>query len=194
MAKSSKRKLRKNIVQQIEETFDLQRLNYALRIKPVRNKAKLVGALVAFIVYGLGFSGGYFSWQHQMLEYEVFAKLVWILMIPATVIGMFVWLLATNRKEFAIREDVRVYIRELEGDHGLLWRFSPLLKALKPDEFTSKSVMQASREKNFEKMMPEDYSQAVLSLYEIVKRSGSRKISPDAAEEILHNLELQEPR
>lgn len=193
MAKPSKRNLRKNIVQQIEETFDLQRLNYGMHIKPVRNKAKLDGALVAFLVYGLGFTGGYYSWQHQVLDYETFAKLVWILMIPATVIGMFVWLLATNRREFAIREDVRTYIRELEGEHGLLWRFSPLLSALKPDEFACKSVMQASWEKNFEKMMPEDYSQAVLSLYEIVKRSGNRKIGPEAAEEFMRNLEHPKP-
>ena len=75
MAKSSKRKLRKNIVQQIEETFDLQRLNYQLRTKPARNKSKLAGSLAATFVYGLGFTGGYYSWQHQMLEYEVFAKL-----------------------------------------------------------------------------------------------------------------------
>ena len=189
MAKPGKRKLRKNIVQQIEETFDLQRLNYGLRIKSVRNKAKLVGALVALFVYGLGFSGGYYSWQQQVLDYETFAKLVWILMIPATVIGMFVWLLATNRREFAIREDVRTYIRELEGEHGLLWRFSPLLSALKPDEFACKAIMQASQERNFDKMTPEDYSQAVLSLYDIVKQSGNRKIDPETSLEFMRNLE-----
>ena len=189
MAKPGKRKLRKNIVQQIEETFDLQRLNYGLRIKSIRNKAKLVGALVALFVYGLGFSGGYYSWQQQVLDYETFAKLVWILMIPATVIGMFVWLLATNRREFAIREDVRTYIRELEGEHGLLWRFSPLLSALKPDEFACKAIMQASQERNFDKMTPEDYSQAVLSLYDIVKQSGNRKIDPETSLEFMRNLE-----
>ena len=189
MAKHSKRKLRKNIVHQIEESFDLQRLNYQLRTKPVRNKSKLAGALVALFVYGLGFTGGYYSWQRQIMDYEVFAKLVWILMIPATIVGMAAWLLISNRREYRIRQDIQSYIRELEGEHGLLWRYSPILSELKPDEFLCKTMMLASREKNFAQMSPEDYSQAVIIFYDIVKQSGKRQISPETATEVRQNLE-----
>jgi len=189
VAKHSKRKLRNNIVQQIEESFDLQRLNYRLRTKPVRNKSKLAGALAAFFVYGLGFAGGYYSWQHQLMDYEVFAKLVWVLMIPATVIGMFIWLLVSNRREYEIRQDIQSYIRDLEGSQGLLWRYTPILSELKPGELMCKTMMLASREGNYEKMSPEDYSQAVLNIYEMVKQSGRRQISSETAAEFMRNLE-----
>jgi len=124
-----------------------------------------------------------------MLEYEVFAKLVWILMIPATIIGMFVWLLTSNHREYQIKQDIQTYIRDLEGEHGLLWRYSPILSELKPDEFLCKGIMLASREKNFAKMSPEDYSQAVLNFYDLVRQSSKRRINPETAIELNQNLD-----
>ena len=189
MAKQSKRKIKKNIVFQIEETFDLKRLNYDVRTKPIRNRSKLVGVLAAFFVYALGFGAGYYGWHIQIIGYEAFAKLVWILMIPATVIGMFFWLLTTNRREYDVRQDVQSYIRKLEGEAGLLWRFTPIMSELKPNDLTCKEMMKASKEGDFNKMIPEDYSKAVINLYNIVKESGSRQISPETAIEVMRNLD-----
>jgi len=189
MAKPSKRKIKKNIVNHIEDTFNLKRLNYYVRTQPIRHKAKLTGAVAAFSFYAVGFGGGYYGWQAQLVSYEAFAKLVWILMIPATVIGMFIWLLTTNRREYDIRQDVRNYIKELEGKTGLLWRFAPVLSELKPNELTCKEMMVASQERNFDKMTPEDYSKAVLNLYDIIKTSGNRQISPETAAEFERNVE-----
>lgn len=188
MAKHSKRKIKKSIVHQIEDAFDLKRLDYETRTKPIRNKSKLAGALAALIVYCIGFAGGYLGWQNQMLDYESFAKLAWILMIPATVIGMFVWLLTTNRREYDVRQDVQGYIRELEGEDGLLWRFTPVLSELKPNDLVCKEMMVASKEGNAEKMLPEDYSKAVINLYNIIKESGNRQISPETAAEFEQNI------
>jgi len=189
VAKQSKRKIKKNIVNQIEDTFDLKRLNYDVRTKPIRNRSKLVGVLAAFVVYVLGFGAGYYGWHVQAIGYEAFAKLVWILMIPATVIGIFVWLLTTNRREYDVRQDVQSYIRELEGEAGLLWRFAPILSELKPNDLMCKEMMIASKESNVDKMIPEDYSKAVINLYNIVKESGSRQISPETAVEFERNID-----
>lgn len=190
MAKQSKRKIKKNIVIQIEDTFDLKRLNYEARTKPIRNKSKLAGVLAAFFVYATGFGAGYYGWYSRVVSYEAFAKLVWILMIPATVIGMFVWLLTTNRREYDVRQDVQDDIRALEGVSGLLWRFAPILSELNPNDLVCKEMMLASKEGNFDKMTPEDYSKAVLNLYNIIKESGNRQISPETATEFERNLNL----
>jgi hypothetical protein len=89
VAKQGKRKIKSGVVNQMEDMFDLKRLDYESRTKPIRNRSKLAGALGALLVYGTGFGGGYLGWQNGLIAYAVFAKLVWILMIPATVIGMF---------------------------------------------------------------------------------------------------------
>jgi hypothetical protein len=188
VAKQSKRKIKKGIVSQIEETFDLKRLNYEVRTKPIRNKSKLIGAFSAFLIYSLGYATGYYSWQHHLLDYEAFARLVWILMIPATVVGIFIWLLTTNRREYAVRQDVQIYIKQLESEGGLLWRFAPILSELKPNDLTCKEMIMASKEGNYDKMVPEDYSKAVINLYNIVKESGSRQISPETAVEFERNI------
>lgn len=188
MAKQSKRKLKKSIIDQIANSFDLERLDYEARTKPLRNRSKLAGALTALFIYALGFGGGYYGWRSQAVSYEAFAKLAWILMIPATIIGMFIWLLTANRREYDVRQDVLAYIKQLEGTGGLLWRFAPILSELQPNELTCKEMIMASREGNFEKMIPEDYSKAVFNLYNIVMKSSNRQISPETAAEFDKNL------
>lgn len=188
VAKQGKRKIKSGVVNQMEDMFDLKRLDYESRTKPIRNRSKLAGALGALLVYGTGFGGGYLGWQNGLIAYAVFAKLVWILMIPATVIGMFIWLLAANRREYAVRQDVRDYIRELEDGTGLLWRFSPILSELKPDDLVCKEMMTASSQGDLDKMQPEDYAKAVLNLYHHINASSNRRISPETAAVFARNL------
>jgi hypothetical protein len=83
---------------------------------------------------------------------------------------------------------VRDYIRELEDGTGLLWRFSPILSELKPDDLVCKEMMTASSQGDLDKMQPEDYAKAVLNLYHHINASSNRRISPETAAVFARNL------
>ncbi len=186
--KKGRRRSKRDVVKQFAQTFDLQRLDYARRLRPAGGKAKLYGVLAAFVLYSAGFGVGYYGWHSQAVDYEVFAKLVWLLMIPATVIGVFCWLLARNRLEYPVRRDITEYMQALEGSRGLLWRYAPLAAELCPDNYACKEVMALSRDGKLAAIAPEDYCRAVQSLYQALQDSGSRAVSSETLEELARNF------
>ncbi len=192
--KKGRRRSKRELVRQFAQTFDLQRLDYRRRIRPAGGKAKLYGVLAAFMIYSAGFGVGYYGWHNQAVAYEAFAKLVWLLMIPATVIGVFCWLLARNRLEYPIRRDISEYMRALEAADGLLWRYAPLLAELCPDNYACKEVMALSREGRLADIAPEDYCRAVHDLHQALASSTSRAVSAETSEELARNLDSLQSR
>ena len=190
--KKHKRRYKRDLLKQLEATFDLERLDYQKKTRPVQGKAILFGVLAAFLVYSLGFAAGYTGWQNQVVDYAMFAKMVWLMMIPASVIGVVTWLLVKNRLEYPVRCEMRDYIRALEGEQGLLWRYSPLLNELAPDKLNIKEMMKFSRDGRVDDLDPEDYGVAVEDLISLVRESGSKSISPDAMEELEENFAREE--
>jgi len=186
--KKNKRRYKRDLLKQLETTFDLARLDYQKKTQPAQGKAILFGVLGAFIVYSAGFSIGYYGWQKQVVDYAVFAKLVWLLMIPASVVGVVVWLLVKNRFEYPIRCEIRNYINSLEGDQGLLWRYLPLLNELSPDNLDCKEMMMRSRDGRVADMAPENYGNSVRNLIDMLKESGSKAVSPETIEELEKNF------
>lgn len=186
--KKGRRRSKRELVKQFMQTFDMQRLDYARRLRPAGGKAKLYGILAAFVLYSAGFAIGYYGWHSQAVDYQVFAKLVWLLMIPSTAIGAFCWLLVHNRLEYPIRRDITEYMRALEGDHGLLWRYAPLLAELCPENFACKEVMALSRDNKLSAIDPKDYCHAVQSLYQVLKDSSSRAVSEETSKELAANF------
>ncbi len=186
--KKSKRRFKRDLVKQLESTFDLERLDYQKKTRPVQGKAILFGVLAAFVIYSLGFAAGYSGWQNQVVDYALFAKMVWLMMIPASVIGVVTWLLVRNRLEYPVRTAMRDYIRSLEGEAGLLWRYLPLLNELAPDNLNCKEMMARSSEGKFDDLHPEDYGKAVSDLIALVRESGSKAISPESMEELEKNF------
>lgn len=186
--KKNRRQVKKEILGHFERTFDVARLDYEKRARPIRNKTKLVGVIAAGIVYGLGFSVGLFGWKSGAVDVSVFSKLVWIMMVPATVVGFVTWMIVSNRREYPIREEVNGYIREIEGDDGVLWRYTPILSEFRPDDHVSKRVLQRSQEKSFSKIAPEDYGQAVTEIDAILTNSSENPLSIEVAEEVARNL------
>lgn len=186
--KKNKRRFKRDLLKQLEGTFDLERLDYQKKTRPVQGKAILFGVLAAFLIYSAGFAAGYTGWQNQAVDYAMFAKMVWLMMIPASVIGVVTWLLVRNRLEYPVRNAMRDYIRSLEGDKGLLWRYLPLLNELAPDNLNCKEMMARSREGKIEELHPEDYGKAVAELIELVRECGSKAVGPETIEELERNF------
>ncbi len=174
---SSKRSDRKAVQRRIESSFDFERLSYEKRVQPGRGKAKLVGTLFAAILYLAAFGVAYYSWSAQLIPEELFAKIVWIFMIPASVVGCFAWLIASNRNEFPIREDIRHHIDQFEGEKGLLWRFEPLLSQLQLKKINTDVLVDASRCGELVKMAPEDICTVIHALQPQLQHANAAAIT-----------------
>jgi len=184
------RRVRREVFDRFEQGFDFDRLDYDRWVKPLRGKAIMVGVLLAAAVYLAGFSLGYYSWQQQSVSYDLFARLVWLLMVPATAVGAFAWLIMKSRLEFTVREDIRQYIAGREGQGGFMWRFGPLYEALLAEDYTAKRLLQQSRD-SFEQMDPEDYARSLCLLRKLLQQEDQRVISSDVAARTFENLENQ---
>ena len=181
------RRLRREVVNRFEQGFDFGRLDYDRRVKPLRGKAIIYGILVAAAVYLAGFSLGYYGWQRQAVDYALFARLVWVLMVPATVIGALVWLIAMNRLEYPIREDIRRYISEREVDAGYLWRFEPLFRLLLSDNKTVKRLLLQVQE-GVTEIDPGDYARSLFLLRERLQQDSRNTLSTEVATQVYNNL------
>ena len=184
----AQRRQRRAAVKAFHEGFDFERLDYHQRCRPLRGKALLAGVVVAGLLYCVGFALGYFGWQQQSVSTEQFAKLVWILMVPATMLGGLVWLLKRHRLEYILREDIRRYISEREGEHGWLWCFTPLQEALLTQDYTARRVMQLSRQ-SLESLDPEDYARTVTALHEHLQREPDKAVTTERAGQVLANIQ-----
>jgi len=147
----------------------------------------MIGVLLAATVYLAGFSLGYYGWQQQSVSYDLFAKLVWLLMVPATAVGGFAWLIMSNRLEYTVREDIRCYIAEREAAGGFMWCFGPLFEMLSLEDFTVKRLLQQSSEEP-DKMDPEDYARSLFAMRQSLQQDDSRVISTDTATQVFNNL------
>jgi len=184
----SQRQIRKQILRQMEETFDLKRLEYKKRVTPLRHAAKLFGVLVAAGIYGLGFGLAFFAWKTGKSDYETLVKFSWIFMIPASVVGAFAYMLNANRREFSVATDIFDHMDHVEGPTGMLWRYEPLLLELCGEDSVIEHVVAASREGSFKGLEPEDYANVVQRLYAALSGGEGRSVSDEAAEIFENNL------
>src|SRR3569832_1763626 len=118
----NQRQLRKQVLRHVESTFDLARLEYKTRVTPQKHRAKLTGVLVAGVVFLLGFGLAFFVLLVGFFCFVFFCMFLWIFMLPASVIGVFAYLLSSNRREYTVAKDIIDYMTQLEGHDGLLWR------------------------------------------------------------------------
>ena len=142
---------------------------------------------LAGFLYLAGFALGYYGWQHEAVGYDLFVKLVWILMLPATLVGGVVWLILSQRSVYRIRQDIRTYITAREADGGLLWRFAPMFESLLPEDYTAKRLLQESAQAP-EKMDPEDYARSVQALRRQLGGDDTRSLTSDVATQVYNNL------
>jgi len=183
----SKRHSRKNVIRDFEKNFTLSRLDYKPRVKPGKAMAKVVGLIFAAVVYLAGFGMSYISWSRGAIDAMLLNKISFVLMIPASIIGMMAFLISSNRREFPIREDIRVHVRDFEGDTGYLWRFEPILNQMELKKIDIEWLIKASREGTLIEMAPEDICATIQALHEALSGKG-QQISGNAILQVEQNL------
>ncbi len=187
----TKRSSRKNVLRNFENNINLDRLQYKKRIKPGKDIAKIKGLITAAIIYGLGFGLTFMSFSKGAIDEMFMAKVVFIIMIPSTIAGIFVFLITSNRREFPIREDIRAHVLDFEGKQGYLWRFEPLIKDLELKKVDMEWLIKNSKENKLVEMAPEDICATFLALSEILHNNspGNGK----AMQTVENNLQLDSP-
>ena len=127
MSATRKPRRRRDLKKYFNGAVDMARFDYAKRTEIARSKAKLFGVVTAGLIYTLGFAGGYLAWRNGTLPPHQFSMMSWMWMVPATFVGILVWKISSTRREYPVREEIKNYIRQLEKNGGLIWRFEPLL-------------------------------------------------------------------
>lgn len=177
----SKRQSRREVFSRFQNVF-VSPIDFAKRSKPLNGKAKIVGLAIAFCVYAVGFSVGYIGWTRHAVPDEMFAKLVWIWMIPATMAGVFCWQLMYSRYEYGLRQELKKLIRRFEGEQGILWRYAPALSEEMKKDKLLREVVDFSKHGQIEKMAPEDYERALQLIHAKLDDAQVDQNSLDAIE------------
>ena len=193
MAKTAKdqRRSRRDVLQQFERTYDLAQFDYKKKVYPAQGKSKLIGLMVASAIYGGIFAIAYFSWVRGRVEYELFVKTTWVLLLPATAIGMFSWMLAFNRLDNKVRMPIQKQMIEIEGASGMLWRYAPILAAVEPNNTAAKTACNRSREARVQDIDVEDYCSAVKAIRGALKNANDASLSAEVSQEVVTNLAQQ---
>ena len=187
----SKRRIRKDMLEYLEDTYDPTQLDFVGRIKPKKELARIYALVAAIIVYAIGFSASYYGWKINNVSYELFVKITWVLMLPASVFGIVVWLLKLNRLENVVRHEFFVLIRQIEADKGMLWRFKPLMSTFDPNNLEAKKVMAQSEAGQSTEIDPEDYTNTVNALFSELKAENGVSIPAETAAEVTENMNSQ---
>ena len=187
----TRRNARKEVRRLFEKYLDLDKLDYKKRGQLINPKSILIGLGVAFGLYSIGFVITYMAMNNNVLSLHGFSKLVWIMMIPTTVLGLFVWQLAKNRMEYPLRQDILKYMQELESNGGLLWKFSPLIDLSGVEDMDTKKALAKSREGKVEELAVEDYTDAVSWLHQVLTNTDNRSFPTSVAESVLENFNME---
>lgn len=184
----NQRQLRKQVLRHLEATFDLTRLEYKKRVTPQKHRAKLTGVVVAGVAYTFGFGLAYYALKMGTASQETFTKFSWVFMLPASVIGVFGYLLSSNRREYKVAKDIIDYMNALEGRDGLLWRYGPVIAELLPGDAVAEQLVERSEEGRLGKAEPEDFATLIHRLHEVLNSGEGTSLSDDAIDAFERNL------
>ena len=190
MARKEKsiRRLKKDLLEHAQRVYDPAEFDFEKRIKPRSGQAKIAGLIGAIIIYSLGFVISYYGWKNNNVSFDLFVKITWIIMLPASVLGIFVWLMAFNRVENALCHEYMKIIRPIEAEHGMIWRFRPLFSTFAPENTDVKKLLAVSESGQGHELDAEIYASAVRILFHGLTGDDAEKISVETAEEVEENL------
>lgn len=187
MATDSK-KIRRDIARRFERTYNPRDFDIKEKSRQGRGKALIFGLLTAGILYMLANMAANYGFQRNLIEAENYAKLIWISMIPCTVLGLLVWLISKNRYEYPVRQEIRSLIEGIEGKEGFLWRFKPIWEHYDGETTTFKKALVWSEEKKIDKLDLEDYCDTVAELRKLLAFSEQDKIPTNVLEAVASNF------
>lgn len=183
-----KRQARRAVVDRFEQTFDARLFDYKKLIRPAQGKSKLIGIAVAFSLYSLVFAIAWLGWSSGRVSYELFFKTTWVLLLPATALGVFTWMFAFNRLENKTRAPLVEQIARIEGEHGMLWRYLPLIQAADPANAAVKTTLNASRELRGRAIDAEDYCVAVAAIRKAITGTDLKPVPAEVWNEVSEHL------
>src|SRR3569832_1304285 len=184
----NQRQLRKQVLRHVESTFDLARLEYKTRVTPQKHRAKLTGVMVAGVAYMLGFGLAFYALKAGPTSYDTFCLFFWFFMLPASVIGVFAFLLSSNCREYTVAKDIIDYMTQLEGHDGLLWRYAPILAELLRGDVIAEQLVERSRHGDLPKAEPEDFANLIHRLHEALTSGEGTSLSDEAVDALERNL------
>ncbi|MDH5229808.1 MAG: hypothetical protein OEZ58_11925 [Gammaproteobacteria bacterium] len=187
-SRSDKRAAKKEIRKHFEKIFDIKTFDYPQLIKPIKGKALIYGFVSAGGIYILAYGLAYFAFSSNILPLEALAKLVWIMMIPSTVLGFLMWIITRNRLEYPIRQQIRAHMDNLESNQGQLWRFKPVWDHFDGHNMDVKKAFTASETHQCDKLDIEDYTLAITSVHQIFQNYDAKDFSSDLAQKVVDNL------
>lgn len=193
MQKTSKRKSKKILADFFEARCRVTDFDIRADLRRINGGSRLKGVFAALLIYGMGFAIAWYAWSSGMVDDTMFYKSSWVVLLPATVVGLLVWMLTHNREENFMRQRLMAAIRNLEGEGGFLWRFAPLLSWARPDDYDTKSVVNLSREGKTDSVEPEEYAAAVLVVNEILQNMNVRPVAGDVLQEVEVNIAADSP-
>ncbi len=185
----SRRHTRKGVIRSLETEYDFARLDYKRLTHPGKGKSKLVGVAAASVVYLLGFSAAYSGWSSGIVPDETFAKIVWILMVPASVVGGVTWMIIDSRLEYPVRRTMAEYVEDLESKGGLLWRYGPLLELIKVKRVNITGAIESSREGRGSEIDPQDYAAILNTLRKELTSNEGLPITGEISKRLEENLD-----
>ena len=185
----SRRQIRKQLLRRLESRYDPRTLDYKALTRPGRGRAKLLGVGLSSAVYFVGFGAGLFGYSQGIVTDVMFAKLVWILIIPAAVVGGVSWLIADSRMEYDVRQKLKQEFARIESQGGELWRYGPVLKKLSLKKIDIDALIEQSRSGRGAEIDPQDYAEVMGQLARRLTQEGDRLIGPDEARHLAHHLE-----
>jgi len=188
MAGKSRRKIKRWTMQQFDKEFDLARLDFKKRMAPARHKPKLLGVITAAMVYSILLLLGNIGASNGAIDQETLAKMSWVIMVPSSAIGIFVYMLISNRRQYDVIQDMKAHIALIEKDGGLFWRFEPLVQLLLPDNGLAAQMVAGSRASDMEQLYPEDYGISVHKLHEALANTGNREIPEKVESALIENF------
>ena len=183
----SRRHIKKVIVKQLETDFDFSRLEYKSLTRPGKGKSKLFGLIAASVIYMVGFGVAFFGWSNGVVPDETFAKTVWIVMIPASVVGSLVWMVFDSRFEYPVRQAMAEYIAGIEAAEGRLWRYGPVLETFKIKGVDISNMISLSQTGQGGEIDPQDYATVIHRLYAEIA-SDNATITGDMSRQLEDNL------
>lgn len=193
MQKSNKRKSRKALESYIETHIRPGEFDTHADLRRINGGSRLKGIFTAMAVYGAGFGLAWVAWSSGRISYEMFYKSSWVVLLPATVLGVLVWMISHNRQENLMRQRLTGRIRGLERDGGFLWRLAPLLSWARPEDYDVKAVVNSSRDGKIDELEPEDYATAVRAIQDILDNMNIKPVAAEVLQEVEQNITLDAP-
>lgn len=184
----SRRHIKKAVLRQLESDFDMRRFNYKELVRHVKGKSKLIGILTASVIYFIGVGGGYYGWTNGFVPEDVMAKIIFIAMVPSSVIGAVTWMITDSRMEYPLRKELSLYIASIEGEQGRLWRYSPIVDTLTIKGVDIAKTIALSKEGLGENIDPQDYAAIVMALYKEVNSNEGLQLSGEDSKRLEEQL------